>query len=190
MQDETFHSPVVITYAEALLELAAGQSDSPAGPETIGQELAALRKITLADPLVMPLLVDPAIGHEERHNLLNRVFSGRLSTLLMNFLYVLCDKGRLNLLPSIAGGYQELLDKRLGKVEVDVTVAHRLDDASLETVRQSVGAALKRDVVIHQYVDEKILGGMILRVQDKLIDGSVRTQLASMREKILASRPK
>jgi F-type H+-transporting ATPase subunit delta len=190
MQEETFHSPAVLTYAEALLELATSQADFPGGPEIISRELGALRKITLSDPLVMPLLVDPAITHEERHNLLDRVFSGRLSTLLLHFLYILSDKGRLNLLPSIAGGYQELLDKRLGKVEVDVTVAHRLDDAALETVRQRIGAALQRDVVLHQYVDEKILGGMILRVQDKLIDGSVRTQLASLREKILAARPK
>src|ERR1700690_2019045 len=154
MQEETFHSPVVITYAEALLELATEKSDFPGGPEIIARELGALRKITLSDPLVMPLLVDPAITHEDRHSLLDRVFSGRLSTLLMNFLYVLSDKGRLNLLPSIAGGYQELLDKRQGKVEVDVTVAHRLDGPALEAVRQSVAQALKRDVVLHQYVDE------------------------------------
>jgi F-type H+-transporting ATPase subunit delta len=189
MQKDNLHSPVAITYAHALLDLAGQTADMPGGAETIGHELASLRQIMVEEPLVRNLLIDPAISREDRYNLLERVFAGRVSPLLLKFLHVLGDKGRLNMLSSIAGAYQILLDQSLGKVEVDVTVPQRLDAATLEDVRQRIGTALKRQVVIHQYVDEKILGGMLLRVQDKLIDGSVRAQLAAMRERILAARP-
>jgi len=188
MRTSDQNSPLAKTYAEALLELAVAQPD-PGAAEMIGLQLAAIRKIVREEPLVTPLLVDPAIGGLERHQLLDRVFKGRVDELLLKFLHVLADKERLNLLYSICGAYQIMLDERVGKVEVDMTVASRLDPAAVENVRQRIGAALKRDVVLHQYVDEKILGGLILRVGDKLIDGSVQAQLTAMREKFLAARP-
>jgi F-type H+-transporting ATPase subunit delta len=189
MRPDNQNSPLAKTYAEALLELAVGQTELPGGAEVIGVQLGAIRIIIREEPLVTPLLVDPAIGGDERHNLLDRVFKGRVADLLLNFLHVLADKDRLNLLYQICGAYQIMLDERVGKVEVDMTVAHRLDDAAAEHVRQRIGYALNRDVVLHQYVDEKILGGLILRVGDKLIDGSVQAQLEAMKEKFLAARP-
>jgi len=181
MDQDQLHSPLALTYAQALLELAK----EPGEAETVGEELAELRKALLADPMGMELLNDPALGVAERHKLLDRVFQNRVSPLVMNFLHVLGEKGRLRLLLAIAGEYHDLLDKRAGKIEVDVTVAFRLDEQTFENVRQRIGTALKKDVVLHQYVDEKILGGMILRVQDKMIDGSVRTQLSALRQRIL-----
>ena len=189
MDHDTLHSPVAITYAQALLELASEQHDTPGSAELVGQELADLRRLMVEQPLAISVLIDPAISQEDRYQLLERVFQGRISALLLKFLHVLAEKNRLALLRSIAGAYQLLLDERHGKIEVDVTVATRLDDQTLENVRQRIGAALKRDVVLHQYVDETILGGLVLRVQDKLIDGSVRAQLVAMRERIVAARP-
>jgi F-type H+-transporting ATPase subunit delta len=103
---------------------------------------------------------------------------------------VVAEKHRLGSLPAISAAYDELLDKQLGKVEVDVIVAQRLTPDALETVRRRVSAALKRDAVVHPYVDESIIGGMILRVQDQLIDGSIRTQLKTIRQRMIAARPK
>jgi F-type H+-transporting ATPase subunit delta len=184
MPHDQLHSPLAVKYAQAILQL----TKEPGEAETIGQELNSLRTLLIEYPIGQALLVDPAIGMIERQALLDRVFKGRVSDLLLNFLHVVGEKGRLNLLISIAGAYKELLEKRQCKVEVDVTVVRRLDDQAFESVRQRIGSALKMDVVLHQYVDERILGGMILRVQDKLIDGSVRTQLSAMRERILSAQ--
>ncbi len=72
---------------------------------------------------------------------------------------------------------------------MDVTVAQPLAKEQLESVRQKVGAALKHDAVVHEYTDPTIIGGIILRVQDQLIDGSVRAQLQAMRHRLLAAKP-
>jgi F-type H+-transporting ATPase subunit delta len=56
-------------------------------------------------------------------------------------------------------------------------------------VKQRVSAALKKDAVIHQYVDESIIGGMLLRVQDQLIDASVKSQLQAIKQKLRTMRP-
>jgi len=80
------------------------------------------------------------------------------------------------------------VDEQAGKIEVDVTVAQKLSPDQLEEVRQKVSAALKKDAIVHQYVDDSIIGGLILRVQDKLIDASIKTQISKLREQLLAAR--
>src|SRR5438309_133793 len=82
-----------------------------------------------------------------------------------------------------------LLDEKLGTVEVDLTVAQRLTSEQLEQAKQRISQALGRDAVVHQYVDENVLGGVVLRVGDKLIDASVRYQLQAMKEQLLAAAP-
>ena len=56
----------------------------------------------------------------------------------------------------------------------------------MDQVRDRVSAALKKEAIVHQYVDPDLIGGMVVRVQDKLIDASVRTQLASLKQQMLA----
>jgi F-type H+-transporting ATPase subunit delta len=105
-----------------------------------------------------------------------------------NLMGVMSDKGRLGILAAVCDEYDKLLDQQLGKIEVDVTVAHKLNQQELEDVRQRISKAMKRDAVVHQYVDESIIGGVIIRVQDQLIDGSVRKQLETMKRKMLAGK--
>jgi F-type H+-transporting ATPase subunit delta len=179
-------SGTAAAYAKSLLELAGEKQLA----EPIAQELAELRQIVLENHAFAQYLGDPAIGETERGEMLKRIFDGRVSPLIMNFMQVLNSKNRLGHLVAIADAYDELLDELHGKIEVDVTVAHKLAADQLEQVRQKVSTALNKDAVLHQYVDESIVGGMILRVQDQLIDGSVKAQLAAMKRKLLSARPR
>ena len=185
MHRDNHQSPIALAYAEALLELANETKSAAA----LGQELRDLRQILDTTPKFGEVLADPAIGNDEREKLIHTVFDGRASKLFVNFLGLLNEKRRLTYLASIAGAYDDLLDQQEGKVEVDVTVAQSLTKEQLETVRQKVGAALKRDAVVHEYTDATIIGGVILRVQDQLIDGSVRAQLQAMRHRLLSAKP-
>src|ERR1700733_3293043 len=162
MENNTLHSPAAVTYAKALMELAGERAENPGLPETLGGELASLRQVVVDEPAIGALFSDPSIGLEERSALIERVFANRIDPLLLKFLQVLNEKSRMGLLVHICGAYHELLDQRLGKVEVDVTAAYRMDEAQFENVRGRIAAALKRDVVMHQYVNESILGGLIL----------------------------
>ena len=186
MQQVSHNSPLALAYAQSLLELA-GDSDQA---EAVGGELRDLREVIEKNPAFGTFLSDPSISDEDRTGLLKKVLADQVSKLMMNFLMVVAEKHRLGSLPAISAAYDELLDKQLGKVEVDVIVAQRLTPDALETVRRRVSAALKRDAVVHPYVDESIIGGMILRVQDQLIDGSIRTQLKTIRQRMIAARPK
>lgn len=175
------HSTLALTYARSLLELA----DERGEVEPVANDMGALKQVLEENPTFAEFLRDPGIGAEERKAVLDKTFGDDLNQLVKRFLYLLNDRHRLGRLPEVVDAFEYLLDQRLGKVEVDVTVAIKLDDAQLEDVRRRVGEALGKDAVIHQYVDEEIIGGMILRVGDKIIDASVRRQLDAMRERLL-----
>jgi F-type H+-transporting ATPase subunit delta len=176
-------SPLAVAYARSLLELAEERNQM----QQMDDELRGLREVVEANPTFRAFLRDPGVGEHERADTLKRVFGGKLSPLVMNFLGVVNAHGRMGKIEEIARAYDELLDERLGKIEVDVTVAQRLGPDQLEQVRRSVSAALKKDAVVHQYVDESMIGGIVLRVQDRLIDASVRAQLEGMRRRMLGA---
>ncbi len=170
MRKDNHASPLAIAYARALLELANESKTAAA----VGGELRDLREVIDANPDFAQVLSDPAISREERGQLIHRVFDGRASALMLNFLGLVNEKGRLNLLRSIAAAFDDLLEQQQGKVEVDMTVAAELGKEQLESVSRKIGDALKRDAVVHQFVDPQIIGGVVLRVRDQLIDGSIR----------------
>ena len=186
MPRDQHNSPLSVAYARSLLELATAQNQA----EAMGQELADIEKVVESDPAFETFLSSPAIGEVERGQVIEKVFRGRVSTLLANFLGVVNQKGRLGLLRQIASAYQELLDEQLGKIEVDVFVAQKLSPDQLEQVRHRVGSALKRDAVVYQYVDPSVIGGLVIRVEDRLLDASVRAQLRAIRRQLLAKRPR
>jgi F-type H+-transporting ATPase subunit delta len=180
------YSTTATTYAQALIDLAKDKNQA----EPVGAELTDLKKVIDAEPIFKRFLSDPSIGQEERRAVIDKAIRSKVSPLLANFIGVLLAHGRAGILDQVASAYSDLLDELLGKVEVDVTVAQRLSADELEQVRKKVSQALKKDAVVHQYVDESIIGGLVLRVEDKLIDASVRTQLAAIKKQLLEARPK
>ena len=184
--NSTIGSAAADSYAHALLDLANGENRA----QEVGEELEQIVAAFDAEPAIAEMFANPSISPDARGPMLQKAFESQLSPLTWKFIRLLNAKGRLGDLRRIHEAYDALLDIQFGKVEVDVTVAEKLDDETLEEVRKAVGEALKRDAVIHQYVDEAIIGGLVIRVQDKLIDTSVRAQLAAMKQKMLAARPR
>ncbi|MBC8104988.1 MAG: ATP synthase F1 subunit delta [Anaerolineae bacterium] len=187
MHERAHYSMTALSYANALLELA---DESKTPPEAIAADLDGLRSLVGSDANFQLYLRDPSISKEGRWTVLRKVLQAQVSPLLLQFMGVLNEKNRLGLLTQIADAFDAILDEKLGKVEVDLIVAHKLSPDELRDATQRITQALKREAVVHPYVDESIIGGMILRVGDKLIDASVKNQLHAIKEKLLASKPK
>lgn len=185
MSPKVHTTPLATAYARSILDLANERGHA----EAVGHELEELTTIIQSDRSFENFLANPAIGEIEHGRVIEKAFRGRVSDLVFNFLRVLNRNRRLGLLQQIANAYADQLEDLLGKIEVDVFVAQRLTRDQLEQVRQSVSAVLKKDAVIHQYVDESIIGGLVIRVEDRLMDASVRAQLRAVRRKLLAARP-
>jgi F-type H+-transporting ATPase subunit delta len=178
---------VARVYAQSLLELA----DAAGGDEKIvetGGELSVIAEMIRDDAEVAEFLRSPIVDSEKRAESLRRIFEGRVSDLVLRFMLVLNGKGRLGEFGSMASGYDQLVNERMGRVEVDVmTVDGALAPDQLALLGEKVKAKLGQEPVFHQYADESLIGGLVLRVGDQLIDGSVRGQLRRMREELLAA---
>lgn len=175
-------SPGAAAYAQAAIELAGEQAVE------LGNEIADLAQLVDRDPTLKAFLVNPSIRPEERWQALQRTFQGRSSALFVNVLGVLCEKNRLGLIHEIATAYRQLLDAKLNRVRVEVTVAQQLDEQQLADVKDRVSASLGKTAIVEQKIDDSIIGGLVLKVQGKVMDASVKAQLDAMRRQLLAAR--
>ncbi len=126
------------------------------------------------------------MGRERKAHVIRSAFEGRASDLLVNFLQVLNDHERLDLLPAIAAAYRELRDQRAGRIRVQVQSAVPLPEDQREQLRRKLAEVFRKDPQIETQVDPDLLGGMVVRVDDWLYDQSVRAQLEDIRKQITA----
>jgi F-type H+-transporting ATPase subunit delta len=176
---------VAKVYAQSLLELAMAQGAEV--PAAVGEELDALCEVARADAGFREFLASPMLERAERHASLERILQGKASDLLMKFVLVLNRKGRLGNLLEIGDAFDQLLQERFGKVEVDVFTVQggHLSDEVTAAVKARVQAAFGKEAVLHSYRDASMIGGIKLRIGDQLIDGSVATRLRRMQAAML-----
>ncbi|MEX0887272.1 MAG: ATP synthase F1 subunit delta [Phycisphaeraceae bacterium] len=167
-------------YARALFETGVEQGEL----EALADEMEELGDVIADQPELRRLITTPAIGVQQRVGLIDRLFKDRVSPTLYKFLQVVTRKGRLASLPGMVQAFAELMTDQRGLVEVDIFVADRLNEAQADDVANSIGRVLGREVVLHQYVDPELIGGLKIRVGDKLIDGSVANQLKLLRQRL------
>ncbi len=173
--------PLAREYVSALLTILA---DNPAA-EDFAAELEAVLSMLDREATFEDLLVKAPLSQTQRMELVNKVFRGRVGETLMGLLSVLVKHERLGLLRMIAQTFGQLLDHRMGKVPVTVTAAVPLDDSQRQQVEQALREALSATPVLKMNVDEKLLGGMVIRVGDRVYDASIRSQLDRMRQALM-----
>lgn len=176
-------SAISQVYAHSLYDLAhrAGGREAVEGALA---ELEDVLEIARSNPRFGEFLASRAISAKERKASIERIFKGRASDLVVRFLQVLNNKTRLASLPSIAAAYDGIVQEKFGRVEVDVITSEPLPTEELSRVRDRLAASLGKDVIVHPYVEEQMLGGVKFRIGDQLIDASLAAQLRQMRDQI------
>ena len=169
-------------YATALVEVASKSTDSAALVEEFG---SLVTDVLNQFPRFEQTLRSELVSHEEKEQLLDRLFRTRASAPVLNFMKVLSKHGRLDLLRPIARLLHKLHSERSGRKEVEVRVAMPLDDglrfAIQDRVRQAIGAEPVLDIV----VDPSLIAGMVIRVDDRVYDSSIHTQLEHARRQMI-----
>jgi len=170
-------------YAGALLDIAT-QGDIV---DDVNTQLIAIGEIVKADDEFASFIDSPAIGINKKKDSLNKIFSNSVSELVMNFLMVITEKGRLSLLLPIAEAFSFLQDQRAGRVLGTVTTAVAISDSELEYLTAKVSKKLDKTVTLSTVVDADIIGGFILRVDGTLIDGSVKHGLKHAKSQLVSA---
>lgn len=169
-------------YAEALYGAAEKQGQAA---EVQGELEALVGEVFDRQPRLETYLSSAAIGRERKALVLRQAFQGRASDVLTHFLFVLNDHDRLNVLRAVVVAYRELHDRKTGRVRVRVESAVPLPDDQQERLRQELREALHREPVLQTRVDPDLLGGLVVRVEDRVFDASVRTRLETIRKQLI-----
>jgi len=167
-------------YAQAVFQIAEAQGTFDQWQQGL-DALAALA----ADPGFRVLMESPRIPATEKARLLREQLPGA-DQLLVQLVQLLISKRRVDSIPGLVETYREMLDARRCVVHVRVTTATRLADGERTALETQLAQRLGKTVHLSANVDADILGGAVLRVGDKLVDGSLRSRLSAMRRQMAA----
>jgi F-type H+-transporting ATPase subunit delta len=174
--------PVAKRYAHALLELGAERGNT----ETLREQLDALAELFGESKVFRTSMLNPSVDLEERRNTVRAVADKLdLDEIVKNFCLLLLDNDRFRVLPHIAEVFGKQVDDRSGNVRATVTSATELSDEQVKRIKEALSDVTGKNVVVEKAVDASLLGGVVARVGSRVYDGSVRTQLESLRESIL-----
>jgi F-type H+-transporting ATPase subunit delta len=139
----------------------------------------------LSDPQLLARLEDPNQPMAEKKAIIDRTLTVSVDDGVKKLLYLLADRGRIGKIQRIADEFVEMANREQGIVVAHVTTAVPLDDkAQKEVADRLKGLVGAKQVEIRNEVDPRILGGIVARIGDELYDGSVRTRLVNLAERI------
>jgi F-type H+-transporting ATPase subunit delta len=166
-------------YARAIFELARedGQFDE------WGTRLVSVREI-LSRPDVHRVLANPSIPKQRRQEAVTSLLEGPAGREGVNLGKLLVGAGRLNELDGIIEEYERLVDEAEGRVRATATTAVELSAPDYERLAEDLSNRLGREVRLTAEVDSGIIGGLVLRVGDHVIDVSLATRLQQLRRKL------
>jgi F-type H+-transporting ATPase subunit delta len=164
-------------YARAAFEYAAGVNDL----SSWSNQLATAALVAQAGNVVK-ILTSPSLTSDQQAEQFLAVCGDELTGNAQNFIKVLADNKRLPLLAEIATLFEQFKANREKSVEVEVATAFELDAAIQEKLATALSGKLERDVNVHTVINKDLLGGVVIRAADIVIDGSVRGRLNKLAE--------
>jgi F-type H+-transporting ATPase subunit delta len=171
----------VSTYAGALFEAAEERGELEEVLSDLGEFVAALHE---SEELRL-FFYGGQIPERQKRRALDGLTEGmKIST--TNFLKVLVDNGREEILEEVLDRYEQLVKEHLGRIEVGVTTAVELSQEQLDRLKERLERTLEgKEVILETKVDPELIGGVVFRFGGRMMDGSIRGRLESLREGML-----
>jgi F-type H+-transporting ATPase subunit delta len=178
MRDTT----IARNYAEALLALARKADDLQAWGRLIDDVANAMER----DERLRRFLQAPQVSAEQKNAVLSKAYEDRAPRLFLRYLQQLVKNRRQMLIPAIAEEYRNLVDEAEGRVHAQVTLAKDVDAEQRAEIARQLTHTLGKPVVPQVRINPNILGGIVVRIGDRVMDGSVRRRLGILRTRMLA----
>jgi F-type H+-transporting ATPase subunit delta len=171
-------------YAEALLALAKKSGDV----EQWGGFINAIATGMHEDKTLRSFLASPKLAASQKIQILEKAFGKKMPRLFLRYIETVIQKRRQMLIPAIATEYQALVDESENRLHANVTVAREPSEPEKDALARHLSRVLGKRVVPHISQNPAILGGLIVRVGDTVMDGSVRKRLSVLKQRMLASQ--
>lgn len=170
-------------YARAIFAL--GRQKGLEELERYGKDLATVAGVLKESPELLRVFKNPLFGVEEKKAVLVKILEkAKASPVAGNFMKLLADKERLGVLPEIEAHYADLLDAEKGVIRGELLTAVKLDASKQKEVKASLEKQAGKELILEFATDPEILGGVVLKVGDRVLDASIRAQLEMLKENI------
>jgi F-type H+-transporting ATPase subunit delta len=170
-------------YAETLLTLAKKHGQEAEWGALIDAIAVAMQE----DRILKTFLESPKLAASQKVEILNKALGKRVPQVFLRFLETVVSKRRQMLIPVIASEYHALIDESEDRVHANVILAREPDEQEKDLLSRQLSRVLGKRVVPHVSLNPAILGGLVVKVGDTVMDGSVRRRLATLRSRMLAS---
>lgn len=165
------------TYARALVGAAknAGVAD-----DVIGQLGRLVDEYLGGSPQLRAAFASPRVDESEKLRVIDRIFGDEFHPILTKFLKVMASRDRLAFVSAVRNAADDIHDEMMGRIVAQVRTAVPLDDAMRSQISDRLGSAMNKEVRLRESVDPDLIGGMVIRVGDRVFDSSVSNQLDKM----------
>jgi len=174
-------SQISVRYAKALFAAAVERKLL----EAVKKDIDLLLQLLQSQPRLKELLASPVVKTSEKKSFLDKIFKDRFNELTMDFLHLLLKKNREIYLLEMCLNYQGLYGKLTGIKYAHLITAVQLDEGQLKHFNELIQVHFGSKAEVTTKFDENLLGGFILRVEDRQLDASVSTQLKKMRRELV-----
>jgi len=173
-------------YAKALFSLAVDKTSDKSASEKFGKELDALAAAYTVSDDLRHALESPLFKSAEKSAVLAALQKKlKISPEVQRFMALLLVRGRLPHLPGIARAYRRLSDDRLQQIRGTITSAQPLSSDAYKRITAALGKRTGRTVILEAQVDPELLGGVVAKVGDLVLDGSIKSRIERLQHKIL-----
>jgi len=167
-------------YAQALFEVGEETQTT----SELYQELKQLVDILNENKDLYNFLKSPLIGREDKKNVMKNIFENQLSKNMNNFLKIVIDKDRMSTIGNIQESYKNLLNDKNNILEGTVITAVALNEKEIKDLEKNLSTKYNKNVTLTNVVDETILGGVLVKLGNEEIDGTVKTRLSKMKKQL------
>ncbi|CAM3459164.1 F0F1 ATP synthase subunit delta [Marinicrinis lubricantis] len=167
-------------YAKALFEAAHEQKAA----EQVHEELEQISVLFEQDQQLADFMNHPSVDESAKLELVKKAFEGKVHPLLMNTLLLLVEKGRDNIIPAMRAAYAEIANEALGQAQAKVYTPTALTEEEVAAVAERFGTLTGKKVKVETIVDPSLLGGLVVRIGDRLYDGSLSGKLQQLRRSL------
>lgn len=177
------HSAIAVRYAKAFFLLAKEKNKL----EALKTDIEQISGLCANSKDFVRFLESPVIKTSKKKELLDSIFKGKIENLTLKFLYLITRNKRESHIPGICYNFLQLARKDQNIQSATLTTAAEIDPKTIERIKTLIEKELNAKVEITSRVDSKIIGGMVLRLDDKQYDASVATQLKKIKQQLLQS---
>ena len=168
----------IVGYANGILELAMAEGEA----ERVENELFDIAQTLDKSAELRSTLTDPALPIERKQAVIDELLGGRASPLTIGLIQLIISQGRISELPAMATALSERAAETRSKALAEVRSAVPLDDETVERLAAGLSKATGKKVEVKVIVDESVIGGIVARIGDTVIDGSIARRVDSLRQ--------